>query len=261
MQEQRSSVKLRLDALYRYCIWKYGLGSVHNIFVTEFPRSGGTWFCQNLSEILSMPFPRNSNISKQPCILHGHFLATKNPQRTIHLLRDGRDVVVSAYHYFLLNEENPKALVNRWRRRMPQNDLEEVCVNLSAFIKILFTTYRSGFKRLTWGDFVHHYLSQPYTLNIKYEELSQNPEKTMTSAIHWLGEKDDQKLIANTIKKYQFQNQSGRKKGDANPGAFLRKGIIGDWRNYFNEESAEVFNFYAGDALIRAGYEKDKQWC
>ena len=40
----------------------------------------------------------------------------------------------------------------------------------------------------------------------------------------------------------------------------MRKGIVGDWKNYFNKEAREIFNHYAGDQLIKLGYEKDRSW-
>ena len=37
-------------------------------------------------------------------------------------------------------------------------------------------------------------------------------------------------------------------------------GISGDWKNYFTPEAARVFGDYAGDLLIRLGYEPNKDW-
>ena len=49
-----------------------------------------------------------------------------------------------------------------------------------------------------------------------------------------------------------------------NPGeeakSFIRKGIAGDWKNKFSPEACEMFNKYAGGALIKVGYEKDDSW-
>jgi hypothetical protein len=40
----------------------------------------------------------------------------------------------------------------------------------------------------------------------------------------------------------------------------MRKGVIGDWRNHFTEEACKVFDQFAGNELIRLGYEKDHSW-
>jgi hypothetical protein len=40
----------------------------------------------------------------------------------------------------------------------------------------------------------------------------------------------------------------------------VRKGIAGDWKNYFSPESAGVFEQYAGDVLCELGYEQNAYW-
>jgi hypothetical protein len=66
--------------------------------------------------------------------------------------------------------------------------------------------------------------------------------------------------LKNIVEKYSFENQSKRKRGVENRKSFLRKGIAGDWKNYFNKEAREIFYHYGGNALILAGYEKDDSW-
>ncbi len=41
---------------------------------------------------------------------------------------------------------------------------------------------------------------------------------------------------------------------------FLRKGIVGDWKNTFTSEARGVFNRFAGEELILLDYEKDERW-
>ena len=45
-----------------------------------------------------------------------------------------------------------------------------------------------------------------------------------------------------------------------NISSFLRKGVAGDWKNKFNKEAAMIFDHYAGDMLIKLGYETDHNW-
>ncbi len=258
MLEKRSSWKLKKDAFRRYLAWYYG--SDKNILVTEFPRSGATWFCQMFSEITGIPFPRNENLLRQPSLLHGHYLYCKNFHRPIHILRDGRDVMVSAYHYFLLNTEIPGPVSKKWKRQMSPNDYRDVRANLARFIKLIFKDYRVAFKRTSWSDFVEQYWENSKVLNIKYEDLHSDPKKCLSLAMGWRQMQTEEKQIKNAIEKYDFKTLTGRNRGKENPDSFLRKGIVGDWKNYFNQESAQVFDFYAGDALIKAGYEKNKNW-
>ncbi len=39
-----------------------------------------------------------------------------------------------------------------------------------------------------------------------------------------------------------------------------RKGVVGDWKNYFDDRITRIFKEEAGQALIDVGYEKDLNW-
>lgn len=40
----------------------------------------------------------------------------------------------------------------------------------------------------------------------------------------------------------------------------FRKGIIGDWKNYFNQEHIQLYKEKYGYELIKLGYENDLNW-
>ena len=70
----------------------------------------------------------------------------------------------------------------------------------------------------------------------------------------------DIRRVKEIVKKYYFKNLTGRSPGQENKKSFIRKGIAGDWKNCFNREAKEVFNHYAGETLIKLGYEKESSW-
>ncbi len=53
---------------------------------------------------------------------------------------------------------------------------------------------------------------------------------------------------------------NGRKPGEEAPGHKYRKGVAGDWRNYFTPRVADAFRAQYGDLLMQLGYEQDKNW-
>jgi lipopolysaccharide transport system ATP-binding protein len=59
---------------------------------------------------------------------------------------------------------------------------------------------------------------------------------------------------------HRFEARSGRKRGQEDPASHERKGIAGDWRNYFTDRAAKLFKERFGELLVETGYEKDDRW-
>ena len=66
--------------------------------------------------------------------------------------------------------------------------------------------------------------------------------------------------LAAVVERFSFANQAQRQPGDEDVESFVRKGIVGDWKNAFTREAAERFDHYAGRELIALGYEQDRSW-
>ncbi len=58
----------------------------------------------------------------------------------------------------------------------------------------------------------------------------------------------------------RFETVTGRHPGEEDVQAHQRKGISGDWRNYFSLSVKEKFKSRFGDVLIKTGYESDLNW-
>lgn len=137
---------------------------------------------------------------------------------------------------------------------------EEVSDNLTRFIHIFHHHFRVAFRRVRWGDYVLSYLESDNVLTIRYEDLLSKPRESMEKATQWLEISATKNQIESAVHKYEFTRQTGRKRGASAPSKFMRKGISGDWENYFTKESSEVFDYYSGNALIQSGYEENGDW-
>jgi hypothetical protein len=247
-----------------------------SVLVVEYPKSGGTWLAQLVSGCLQLPFPRNRYPILNKAIYHSHYqpkyLIDSN-KHILWLLRDGRDIMVSSYfHHLVWNDKNrndPK-LVNYYRDRLKFEDYTDIYTNLAEYIEFLFTDKPSKFIFFNYpGDWITYNekwfkasKNNSNVYGIRYEDMLKDTfleiKKYLDAQFTDLNVSEEQ--IQKIVDKFSFENQTKRKPGEENTNSFLRKGISGDWKNYFNEEAKEVFKNYAGDLLIKLGYEEDLNW-
>lgn len=232
--------------------------------VAEYPKSGGTWFGQMLSDYLDVPFPRNTTRpSLESSVLHGHELYRGYKAPCTVVLRDGRDLMVSFYyHHLFKNEWNHHPTVEKNRKYLHYSDFDDIKSNLPSFIEYMNTTWANKVNHFTWSEFVHSWLGNVHEDRVvRYEDLLSDPEGSMTRVLHSLGvEQVEQSRLLQIIDKYSFEKVSGRGKGKEVKTSFVRKGVAGDWVNHFSDEAKKSFAHYSGDALILCGYEKDDSW-
>lgn len=259
--EKRSYWGIKSGAAQRYLLWHHLSKYVSHFYISEFPKSGGTWFCQMLSDILEVPFPRNRLVPLSKSILKSHHLIHADLYKPIVIIRDGRDVMVSAYFHFLLGTEfSPNEFVSLWRDKMPFDDYENVYQNMPEFMRIFSSEFRIGARKMNWAQHVENSLQVKDSLIIKYEDLLQNPADQLQKAAVHLNHEVTSDQIEAAIYRNSFQQSAQREQGTEKSGSFLRKGIAGDWKDKFNEEACQSFDNFAGDILIRLGYESDHKW-
>ena len=228
--------------------------------VNEFPKSGGTWLGQMLARALGIPFPRNRYPVLRPSIMHGHYLHPAGMRNVVVAWRDGRDVMVSWYHQCLFSHERKNDLqVERARRDLPFADYDDVRGNLPAFIEWSFTRPRAP--RFSWSEFVRRWHPRRDVVHVRYERLREDTPGELARVVAALtGERLDPARAAAIADEFSFERQTGRRAGEEDKRSFLRKGVVGDWRNYFTPEAREVFDAFAGTELVLLGYERDRAW-
>lgn len=255
-----NSAKRKANGLLRYGL-AHGFTRLIPLYViNEYPKSGGSWLGEMLSDALGVPFPRNRFPIFGRSILHGHMMQSWNIRNMVIVWRDGRDLLVSQYYHWLFkNDRGNAALVYQCRSELGFEDYNDITNNLPAFIEYMFVKKRHP--RFSWTDFVNKWASNKDALHVRYEDLLTGPtEHLLRIAQELSGESIDTKQAQSIIEKYSFEKITGRKPGEANNHSFLRNGIAGDWKNSFNSHSKSLFNHYAGEALITLGYEKNDSW-
>jgi hypothetical protein len=262
MQETIEIIKRKAAALKHYYMWHYASKQLKLVLVSEFPKSGGTWLCQMLSDYLEIPFPRNKIPSFEKSILHGHNFYSDAFYNPVYLIRDGRDVMVSFYHHrYLGHNLIPAFVLEKTMALAPFKNFENIKDNMPAFIEYIFTSFTVSGKKMNWKNLTESYLEKQNVTFVKYEDLLKCPFSEMKRIIQALTvDTLQKKKLEETIDKFSFQNQAKRRHGEESKNSFLRKGIAQDWKNNFTREACEVFNYYAGDMLIQLGYEENTKW-
>jgi len=157
--------------------------------------------------------------------------------KIIHIIRDGRDVAVSAWHFNMAL--NPGKTIARWG-------------SFSGFINEFASHWKKGVlhgRELGMQKYHDRYLE------VRYEDLLTSTDKVLTTIFEFLSVSTDKELIRQCIDQCKFSTVSGgRQPGEEKSGSFFRKGISGDWKNHFSLEDQQVFHKKAGDLMVAMGY-------
>jgi hypothetical protein len=177
-------------------------------------------------------------------------------RRSVYVMRDGRDTMVSRYYDMLHREPTQRRAAQRFMGCEMSDD--RVREDLPRFIEFL-STYQGG-----CADYKTHLtyrLDHDYRVTVRYEDLLSDTFGQMRRVLRELtGREPDPTRLEQVVKRNSFEAKAQRARGEESKGEFLRKGIAGDWKNYFTPEAARVFDAYAGDLLIRLGYEPNRDW-
>lgn len=165
----------------------------------------------------------------------------------ISIFRDPRDVVISLI-FFLANISTD---VGGWPELNEMDSKERIKHYLNKDIGVIEKL------ELWW--------SYPHVHKLHYEDLLANPKEEMRKIVNYLGLKISDKRIEQAIDNNRFEKHSGgREAGKENKGSFFRKGIAGDWVNYFDEETVEMMKTVHdgrwNKLIVTLGYEASEDW-
>ncbi|MGM0706146.1 MAG: sulfotransferase domain-containing protein [Bacteroidota bacterium] len=215
------------------------------------------------------------------------------PSRGFHVVRDPRDVLVSAY--FSHKHSHPS---NKWPELEPHRELLQT-LSLEEGLAAEMVFSRDVFAAMDAWDY-----AQPHVLELHMEDLTANPDAGFTQIAQFLGWLDPEAsystlyhalirmnrlhykgyervpgpwpllpiprrrlptlppdTLQRILEAHRFDRLTGgRKKGQENVHSHYRKGTPGDWRNHFTPALAARFKNEWGQLLVKLGYESDLSW-
>lgn len=183
--------------------------------------------------------------------------------KIIHIVRDGRDVAVSAMnHWWRLASDREEGVFRLTLEELRIRD--DYLADRAGFVaagRSIFTEERLRQLARRWDyrvgkarrDGPVNY-GKGY-LEIRYEDLLSDTPAVLERVLRFLGAGADEKLVGRCIRASSFERSSKRRQGEEDAGSFFRKGVAGDWRNTFNRRDREIYAEIAGPRLAELGYD------
>jgi len=228
-------------------------------YLVSYPRSGNTWMRTMLGILINPQADGNPDFTRKnipgitirnaekinkmsgPRIIKSHTWFRPEIKKAIYLIRDGRDVIVSLYHYYITREDR--------RRSFPD------------FIK----AYLGGKYGPVWQHNVISWLTQGRDslgedlLVIKFEDLKMDPHHQLKTAAMFLDLPYNEDRLAkaievsdiNRMRKIELERRGPIQDLNA---SFYRGGKTGEWRNYFTPDLEAIYLEQVGKAMKLAGY-------
>lgn len=244
----------------RFCLENFSNSRLNNYIVTEFPKSGGTWACQLISEVLGLRFHRNALPGLRNQVLHSHRTKYLSEDNTITMVRDGRDVYISYfYHSLFENDLYNHEHVRRVRNKFCGSREVNIETDLADFISFVHNDnlHYNG----NWSRFLKRRLQRNPRL-VYYENLLNSGKDEIKRVLRELGVSDvEDHIIDAAISKYSFNTQSsGSSSGSTGSHRWLRSGTSGQWRSVYNDDARSAFNKHNFSMLNALGYEDNEYW-
>jgi hypothetical protein len=154
--------------------------------------------------------------------------------RVIHIVRDGRGVLLSAWHH---NQRSG----DEEQQRLDMDSL----VDLTAreWADRVIQARKTG---NLWGDAY---------FELRYEDLVADPQRWFGRTLEFLGADASPTTVAACVEAASFERlSSGRKAGQEDPASFFRKGLPDEWRTQLTPAQIARFKHLSGTALPSFGY-------
>jgi hypothetical protein len=168
--------------------------------------------------------------------------------------------VSSYYHETQYRNREQRLRIERWFHHDPKRPLRE---DFATYLEAKLTRFTHP--PFLLHEFVRAWKQRPGALWVRYEDCLADAEAELTRLVQGLGLALDRSEVRKAVEANSFENATrargqARKRGDADPGAFERKGIAGDWKNHFDARACELLERYEGETLRALGYERDAGW-
>jgi hypothetical protein len=231
------------------------------IHVVEYPKCGGSWLRNMLQSLRGGASYTAEQLIRPGNIVQGHWVYRPWFPRPVVIVRDPRDVFVSYYYHETRYERREEQRsIDRYFRSDPNRPLRE---DFLAYLEAKLTQRTDP--PFSYGEFLASWRSHSSVTWVRYEDLLENTERELTQVAVKVGLPTEAWIIRAAVERHSFEATTRRRgherrRGEADPRSFERKGVAGDWRNHFCKRACELIDKHEGWALRELGYEGDASW-
>ncbi len=230
----------------------------NDIFIVGYPKSGNTWFQNLVSGVMfgvnplygpdtliqemvpDVHYKRYYKRFWTPMFFKSHRFPQQDYRRVVYLVRDGRDALVSYFHY-------------KTAKMGEEPDFAGMVATGEGIMG-------------RWHEHVESWLSNPYgaeMIIVKYEDLKRDTVAELERLCAFAGVERDhgwlEQVAENaTFEKMHSKEKSGRYYRDdtawPEDKLFNRRGVVGSYKDEMPPEILELFMRDARDTMARLGY-------
>lgn len=170
----------------------------------------------------------------------------------VHLIRDGRDVIVSGYsHWANIRINAAKAAGKKEEAAQLQADLDAQRVP-DKIVDDAATNWSENVAAGLAGEKLFE-----NSLRLRYEDLVLDPGDAFARLFAAIGADSRDEVVRSAVDAASFEKLSGgRTAGEEDRGSFFRKGVAGDWQSWLTPEQVARFEAKAGELMDRTGYAR-----
>lgn len=197
--------------------------------------------------------------------------------KAFHIIRDPRDICVSAYFSYLKTHDTSNwPQLEELRKELQKkdkteglkdvidfnfqflNNMETWCFEDERILELKFEEYLDNPKKIIFEIMEFLDLVQEKTSPLNFFILNYNRvvfKLFRSTAISIPLKRLSKSRVEKIISQLSFKKLSkNRMKGEENTDSHYRKGVEGDWKNHFKEEHIEYFNSKHPNLLAKLNY-------
>jgi len=221
------------------------------IHVVEYPKCGATWVSRLIATYIGIDRKYGGEkILKKNSVIQKHALYNRFYKKVVLVIRDPGDVWVSFYFHEMYHQKDKK-LMNMIDFVPSQSDQQ----NLFKYVENKIKNPHLSTPGFSYREFVESWFDKKNIYIVSYEELQRDTEDVLSNIIRYLGYDIVPEKIKQSVERHSFSNVTKRQKGEEDKFSHTRKGIVGDWKNYFTPEVENLVHEYQGKLLIKLNYD------